>query len=173
MNVERQDIAPVWIHSFPISKQPKTIGEHLKKQRFSLGIRQSEAAQRLGVSKRTLSLWETDNIYPTWAYQPRLVEYLGYDPFTTPALGGPKSNETSFVAILAPIGPLTIGQRITKRRVELRKTRKECATELGVSVKTLWGWETGRCQPCPNHFKRVVALLGFDPTQESLTINPA
>jgi len=172
VNVERQDIAPVWTHSFPVSKQPKTIGEQLRKQRFSLGIRQSEAALRLGVSKRTLSLWETDNIYPTWAYQPRLVEYLGCDPFTNPALGGPQGNETPFVAILAPAGPLTLGQRIRKRRLELRKTRKQCAEELGVSVKTLWGWETSRCQPCACHLKRVMAFLGFGPTPKSFTAPP-
>jgi transcriptional regulator with XRE-family HTH domain len=163
--VPRKDIAPVWTRSFPVSKQPKTFGEHLRKQRFNLGIRQSEAALRLGVSKRTLSLWETDNIYPTWAYQPRLIEYLGCDPFTNQALGGPKGNESPSVAILAPTGLLTFGQRIMARRVELRKNRTECAQEIGVSVKTLWGWETGRCQPCASHFERLVAFLGFDPAE--------
>jgi transcriptional regulator with XRE-family HTH domain len=173
VNVERQDISPVWTRSFPVSKQPKTIGERLRRQRFKLGIRQSQAAQRLGVSQLTMSLWEKDRVYPTWAYQPRLVEYLGCDPFTNPALGGPKGNETPFVAISAPTGPLTLGQRIMARRMELRKNRTECAQEMGVSVKTLWGWETGRCQPCPNHFKRVVAFVGLHPAQESLIVNPA
>jgi transcriptional regulator with XRE-family HTH domain len=173
MSVPRKEISPVWTRSFPVSKQPKTIGERLRKQRFDLGLRQSEAALRLGVSKRTLSLWETDNIYPTWAYQPRLAEYLARDPFTDPALGGPKGNEPPSVAILAPTGPLTLGQRIMARRVELRKNRTECAQKIGVSVKTLWGWETGRCQPCPGHVERVAAFLGLDPTQESPTINPA
>jgi transcriptional regulator with XRE-family HTH domain len=162
VNVERQDISPVWTRSFPVSKEPKTIGEQLRKRRYDLGIRQSEVAQRLGVSKRTLSLWETDIVYPTWAYQSRLVEYLGCDPFTNPALGGPKGNESSYVAILAPTGPQTLGQRIRKRRLELRKNRKECAKELGVSVKTLWAWETGRCQPCADHLERGVTFLGID-----------
>jgi transcriptional regulator with XRE-family HTH domain len=173
MNVSRKDISPVWTRSFPVSKEPRTIGEHLRKRRFDLGIRQSEVALRLGVSKRTLSLWETDNIYPTWAYQPRLVDYLGHDPFTDPALGSPKGNETSFVAILAPTAPLTLGQQIRKRRLELRKNRTECAGEFGVSVKTLWGWETGRWEPLAGHLKLVATFLGLDPTQESPTISPA
>jgi hypothetical protein len=50
VNVPRKDVAPVWTRSFPISKEPVTLGEHLKKKRFSAGIRQSEAAQLLGVS---------------------------------------------------------------------------------------------------------------------------
>ena len=171
--MERQDISPVWTRSCPVSKQPKTIGQHLRKQRFSLGIRQAEAAQRLGVSKLTLSLWETDKVYPAWEHQLQIAEYLGYDPFTNPELGRPKGNETKSVAFLAPTDPSTLGQQIRKRRMESKKNRKECAKELGVSVKTLWGWETSRCQPCASHFERVLAFLGFDRHQESLTANPA
>ena len=65
MNVERQDISPVWTRSFPVSKEPKTIGEQLRKRRFDFGIRQSEAPQRLMVSQLTLSLWERDKVYAT------------------------------------------------------------------------------------------------------------
>ena len=82
VSVARKHVAPVWTRSFPIAKEPTTLGQHLKKKRFSAGIRQSEAAQKLGVSNRTLSLWETDRVYPTWAFQSRLVAYLGFDPFT-------------------------------------------------------------------------------------------
>ena len=101
VNVARKDVAPVWTRSFPIAKEPTTLGEYLKKKRFLAGIRQSEAALKLGVSNRTLSLWETDRVYPAWAFQPRLIAYLGYDPFTNSALGKPKGNETSCVAILS------------------------------------------------------------------------
>ena len=147
VNVPRKDIAPVWTRSFPVSKQPQTIGQHLKKKRFELGIRQIEAALRLGVSNRTLSLWETDRVYPAWAFQPRLITYLGYDPFNDPTLGSPKGNETSCVAFLASDAPVTLGQKIKQYRLKMRKTRKQMALELGISVKTLWGWETDRWQP--------------------------
>jgi len=65
--------------------KPETLGQHLRKRRFSLGMRQSQAAQELQVSDRTLSLWECDRAYPTWRYHKRLIDYLGYDPF--PACG--------------------------------------------------------------------------------------
>jgi len=145
MNVERKDISPVWTRSFPVSKQPQTIGEHLRKKRFDLGIRQSQAAKRLGVSERTLSLWECDRVYPTWPQQPKVTAFLGYDPFTNPALGRPGGNETPFVAFLVLDGAAGIGQQILKKRIQMKKNRQEIAQELGVSVKTLLGWETNRC----------------------------
>ena len=147
VRIPRQDVAPVWTRSFPISKVPNTLGEHLRKKRFSVGLRQSQAAQILGVSNRTLSLWETDRVYPAWAFQPRLTAYLGYDPFTDPTLGRPKGNEPSFVAFLSDKAHVTFGQKMMQKRLKMQKTRKQMAAELGVSIKTLWGWETDRWRP--------------------------
>jgi DNA-binding XRE family transcriptional regulator len=147
VRVVRKHVTPVWTRSFPISKEPKSLGEHLRKKRFSAGLRQRKAAQLLEVSNRTLSLWETDRVYPAWAFQPRLTAYLGYDPFTDPTLGRPSGNETSYVAFLSIDTPVTLGQKMKRNRLKLRKTRKQLAAELGVSVKTLWGWETDRWKP--------------------------
>jgi transcriptional regulator with XRE-family HTH domain len=163
--VERKAISPVWTRSFPVAKQPQTIGAHLRKKRFDLQMRQSEAAQRLGVSQRTLSSWERDKIYPTWPLQPGIVAYLGYNPFTDPALGRPGGNEPSGVDFLSSATPANLGQKIARRRVQMRKNRKECAKELGVSVKTLLNWETNRRQPSALLRKRIAGFLGFDPSQ--------
>ena len=92
----------------------------------------------------TLSRWECDRVYPTWPQQARVIAYLGYNPFVSPELGRPRGNETIGVAFLASSGPMSLGQQITQRRLELKKTRKECAREMGVCVKTLWGWEHAR-----------------------------
>jgi DNA-binding XRE family transcriptional regulator len=54
VTVARKDVAPVWTRSFPIAKEPTTLGQHLKKKRFMAGMRQDEAAVKLGVSGRTL-----------------------------------------------------------------------------------------------------------------------
>jgi transcriptional regulator with XRE-family HTH domain len=147
VTVARKDIAPVWTRSFPISKEPTTLGQHLKKKRFLAGIRQREAAVKLGVNARTLSLWECDRIYPSWAFQPRLIAYLGCDPFTETGLKTPKGNEPRGVAFLCPEASVSLGQKIWHFRLKSRKTRKRFASELGVSVKTLWGWETDRWLP--------------------------
>ena len=161
VNVPRKDMAPVWTRSFPVSKQPQRIGQHLRKRRFELGIRQIEAARRLGVSDRTLSLWECDRAPPVWANQPRIIAYLGYDPFTDPTFGRPRGNETIGVAFLSQSGPLSLGQQIMKRRMELRKNRKQCAQEIGISVKALWALETNRRRPNSALLKRLLKCLGL------------
>ena len=39
----------------------------------------------LGVSMVSLSRRECDRVFPTAPHHPQIVEYLGYDPFTTTA----------------------------------------------------------------------------------------
>src|SRR5678810_1239797 len=93
VNVPRKHVRPLWTRSMAASKQPETIGEHLRKKRFDLGIRQTQAALRLGVSAATLSHWECNRIIPTWPYHPVIVGFLGYDPFTDPNVGRPGGNK--------------------------------------------------------------------------------
>ena len=161
VTVARKNVAPVWTRSFPIAKEPTTLGQHLKKKRFTAGLRQKQIAVKLGVSARTLSLWECDRIVPAWAFQPRLIAYLGFDPFAGLTPGKPKSNETSCVAFLAPNAPVTTGEKITQHRLKLKKTRRQLASALGVSVKTLWGWETDRWQPTAKGQKQIEAFLAL------------
>src|SRR5439155_22454932 len=82
-----------------------------------------------------------------WPHQPAVIAYLGCDPFTNPALGRPKGNETPGVAFLSSDPAADISEQLVKRRLELKKSRKQMARELGISVKTLWGWERDRHQP--------------------------
>lgn len=91
--VSRKDVAPVWTRSFPIAKEPATLGEHLRRKRFSTGLRQEEAARLLGVSLGALSAWERDRIYPSVDMQHRLVVYLGFDPFASFSAGRPKATK--------------------------------------------------------------------------------
>jgi DNA-binding XRE family transcriptional regulator len=81
VTVARKDVAPVWTRSFPIAKEPTTLGQHLKKKRFGAGMRQSKAAQMLGISARSLSLWECDRLFPSVHYHARIIKYLGHNPF--------------------------------------------------------------------------------------------
>jgi DNA-binding XRE family transcriptional regulator len=55
--------------------------------------------------------------------------------------------------------PVTLGQKIKQRRLKLRKTRKQMALELGVSVKTLLGWKTDRLEPATQGQEQIAMFL--------------
>jgi len=107
----------------------------------------------------TLSRWEYDKVYPTWPHQPKLIAYLGFDPFTDPALGSPKGNETYGVAFLSSKAAWNLSHQITRHRLQMKKNRKQFAKELGICPKTIWGWETGRCKPSAPLRARILVLL--------------
>ena len=162
MRIPRAKYLPTHNRGIPVPRAPTTIGGHLRRRRLQLKLLQSEAARKLGVSTVTLSRWERDSVYPVWAHQPQLIEYLGHDPFTNPELGRPKGNETQFVAILSPEGPEFFGAALRKHRLGLRKSKKEFAQELGVDVKTFRDWEAGRHKPCRTFRDRLLRLLKLD-----------
>lgn len=143
---------------FLVARQPKSLGAQLRKRRLELNMSQSEAARNLKVSARSLSLWECDRLYPTWEYWPRIVSFLGFDPFENPALGCGQSNKSSSVAVLAPEQAPTLGQNILRFRMAQRMNRKKFAHWLGISTKTVWGWETNRRRPSRQLWKKLSDL---------------
>jgi transcriptional regulator with XRE-family HTH domain len=57
----------------------------------------------------------------------------------------------------------SIGDRMRKRRLDLGMTQKETARCIGVSLKTLEGWERGRTRPGLQAVPRVHEFLEFKP----------
>lgn len=159
INVSRAKYLPSKSRGRPVPKEPDTIGGHLRRRRLQLGIHQSEAAIRLGISMVTLSRWECDRAYPAWTQQPAVATYLGYDPFTNPALGRPGGNESQDVAILSSKSPSNLGEMIVQYAIRNRKTRNQVAAELGLSPKTVWNWITCRRQPSKSLRRQVLMLI--------------
>jgi DNA-binding XRE family transcriptional regulator len=104
LEVPRDKYLPASIRGNPVPKDPTTLGGHLRKRRLQLGLLQSVAARLLRVSTVTLSKWERDVLYPAWSNQPKVTEYLGYNPFTDSALGRPLGNEHVPVMLLSSHG---------------------------------------------------------------------
>jgi transcriptional regulator with XRE-family HTH domain len=159
VRVPRDKYPPSHIRGIPVPHEPTTIGGHLRRRRLQLKILQSQAAAKLGVSTVTMSRWEPDAVYPTWHFQPRIAAYLGYHPFTDPALGSPKGNETKFVAFLSSEAAENLGERIVAACIKARKTRKEFARKLGLSPKTVRNWQTGRRRPSSALLRRISKLI--------------
>ena len=107
VSIPRSRYLPSHNRGIPVPKEPTTIGGHLRKRRLQLQIHQSEAAVRLKVSTVTLSRWECDKVYPTWQHHPRLIEYLGYDPFASCGLQDPTATKPRALPFYHP-APLEI-----------------------------------------------------------------
>ena len=75
------------VKGYPV--QPKTLGEHIKKRRLDLCVRQTEVAARLGMHFAALQLWERGVGDPGVKPLPEIVRFLGYVPFECePTPGG-------------------------------------------------------------------------------------
>jgi DNA-binding XRE family transcriptional regulator len=147
VSVPRNKYLPSAIRGVPLQQNSASLGGQLRRRRLELNLFQSKAARILKVSNRTLSLWESDKLHPTWFYWPCIVAYLGRDPFADSSLGRAKGNETQGVAFLALKDSRKVGDQMKYWRMLLHKTRAQLAVELGVCAKTIWAWENHRRAP--------------------------
>lgn len=59
---------------------PTVSGSLVKQKRKALGLTQSQLAEKLGVSDKTVSKWETGRGFPDVSFLPALTETLGLSP---------------------------------------------------------------------------------------------
>jgi transcriptional regulator with XRE-family HTH domain len=105
----------------PTSLRPKTIGDHVKKRRLDLGLKQKEVAARLGLHFATLQLWERGIGDPGVKALPNIIAFLGYVPFE---------------------GEATFGGRISFLRRRCGITQEELAAMVGCNPSTILRWES-------------------------------
>lgn len=117
---------------------PETLGEHLKKRRLDLGLRQRDVAERLGVCAESVRNWERGHTEPALASWPAVIDFLGVVPF--------------------PVGE-SLAERIRGWRTIHGVPRTELAALLGVDESTVWRWESGAATPEPRHRRRLESIL--------------
>ena len=61
------------------------------------------------------------------------------------------------------VAPVSLGEHLKKRRLELGLTQKEAGTHLGVTSFTVTNWEHGLRRPAIQHFPAICQFLGYDP----------
>jgi len=105
---------------------PKTVGEHLKRRRMDLGIRQKDLACELGVSPWTLRLWEAGGTSPEIRLWPGIIRFLGYDPNPEPS---------------------SVSEKLKAIRRGLGWSQRKLAGVLGVDPTTVGRWEQGKGWP--------------------------
>ena len=108
-----------------------TLGDHLRKKRLDLGLLQKEVAQRLGVDTDSVTNWEKGRSSPRLHLIPKVIEFLGYTPFSD--------------------GGSDLGERIVQLRRALGVRQDQLARQLGVDPSTLARWERGKGHPHASH----------------------
>jgi transcriptional regulator with XRE-family HTH domain len=61
-------------------REPKTLGEHVRKQRLERHLLQSQLANLLGVDRISVQNWERGIYRPSPRVVEKVIEFLGYDP---------------------------------------------------------------------------------------------
>ena len=96
-------------------------------------------AKILDVSEDTITYWENGRSSPQISYYPRIIQFLGYNPFGV---------ETD-----------TLGGRIKKYRVENGMSQEQMAKIVGLGEGTLRSWELNKHIPISSKQKILAQLL--------------
>lgn len=75
----------------------------------------------------------------------------------------PKYISHLWKSALHPANLRHIGEHIKKRRFDLKIRVSDCRLILGVSKRTLIGWEKGSHKPSRRMHNRIVCFLGYNP----------
>ena len=66
-------------------REPRTLGEHLKKRRLDLGLTQKDVARQLEAHPASYRNWEKGHSEPEVRFLPGIIRFLdGYDPRVLP-----------------------------------------------------------------------------------------
>ena len=108
---------------------------------MDLDLRQSDVAVRIGVWISTVNYWENNHFNPEVQHVPKIVAFLGYDPFGPPAAGFPA--------------------RLKAARIAAGLSRRQLAARIGVHPATVAEWERGKARPVPKLRTRLRAQLAI------------
>ena len=107
-----------------------------------------QLAVKLNVSDCTIYLWEKNRVEPSLAQIPRIIEFLGLDPFE-------KKTEN-------------LGEKIREYRRVHGLTQKKLAERLGVDETTVAGWERGEHRTSKRLLNKLISVSLVDRDDEQL-----
>jgi transcriptional regulator with XRE-family HTH domain len=125
----------------PYDFEPKTVGEHIKRERLKRGMLQREVAVLFKVDAFTILNWETGFTKPQTKDVPTLINFLGYDP--------------------EPPSLVTIADHLRATRRRLGWSQRQTASYLAIDPSTLSSWELGGTIMKPEHRTLVATFTGL------------
>ncbi|HKI51942.1 MAG TPA: helix-turn-helix transcriptional regulator [Geothermobacteraceae bacterium] len=120
-----------------LTEDPVTLGDHLRRRRFELGLYQKDVAVKIGVTASTLWNWE-HNWTIDLRYFPRVIKFLGYNPISCP------DDLMEKLAWYKQVNGLTF---------------KDLGAEMGRDPEQLSDWLAGRHNPCRRNQEEVELFL--------------
>ena len=118
---------------------PLVISDHLKKRRLQLRLLQADVAKIFDVCEDSITGWENGRSVPQIQYYPKLIVFLGYNPF--------------------PVETETLGGRIKKYRIEQGLSHKKLGEKVGVDASTVSAWEEGKHKPTSKMTKILEKII--------------
>ncbi len=125
--------------SFIEVNENSPISQHLRKKRLELKLKQGDVSKILDVSEATISLWETDRAVPQIQNMPKIIKWLGYNPY---------SFKTE-----------NLGERIKEYRLLHGLSHRKMGKLLQVDGATISTWETNKFIPNKGNIAGITALL--------------
>ena len=102
-------------------------------------MKQSQVAKQLGVSEDTITFWENDRAKPLIINYPKIVDFLGYNPFSSDAS--------------------TLAGKIQNYRHLMGISQEQFGKLIGVNESTIFHWEKGSHTPLPSMLKKLNTIL--------------
>jgi transcriptional regulator with XRE-family HTH domain len=124
----------------------RTWGDWIRAQRIDLDLTKRQLSLNLNVSDVTIYLWERNKVRPSVAQIPKIIEFLGSDPFEKEAEN--------------------IGDKIREYRRIHGLSQKKFAGQLHVDQTTLAGWERGEHLPSKKYLEKLAAAISFIQSRE-------
>ena len=106
----------------------------MRRKRHDLRLLQKEVAVQIGVDVCTVTNWELNHTVPETQYLPKIIEFLGFMPFSIGA---------------------SFPERLKSYRMCRGLSQRALALQFGVDEGTLCKWESGRSQPSKKLRERV------------------
>jgi ribosome-binding protein aMBF1 (putative translation factor) len=128
----------------PYPKVLNTLGDHVKKKRLDLGLLRNDVAAQIRVHPTTIGNWEHNRTTPDLHLIPRIIEFLGYVPYSTPE-GFPDWLRTA--------------------RRALGLSQKQLCECLSVDESTVRQWEKGKARPGEKSLKALKVFFGAQLTE--------
>jgi len=95
----------------------------------------------VGAYTSTVNTWENRHFSPDVRFMPKIIEFLGYDPFGAP--------------------PTTFPEQLKAARVAAGLTRRQLAAMIRVHPGTVAEWERGEANPLKMMRDRLCAVLAM------------